>query len=111
MLITAPTASPTNDPRLPIRLLPAGACLPPGGIALPSLPTPTTRHFAACGCCQPRAAAADILSRAWLARVRGSAPLTAELVVAATAADQAAVRAAITSDALLSARFRLADAA
>ncbi len=111
MLITAPTPLPTTDSRLPIRLLPAGACLPADGIAMPTLPTSAHRPRAACGCCQPRAAATDILSRAWLARVRGTAPLTAELVVAATADGQAALRAAIASDALLSARFRLADAA
>ena len=111
MLIDRPSTPPTADPRLPIRLVPAGACLPPGGVAMPTLPTAPRRHMAACACCQPRPAAADMLSRAWLARVRGTAPLTAELVISASTEDQASLRAAITSDALLAARFRLADAA
>jgi hypothetical protein len=66
-------------------------------------------HAPGCTCCLPRGAAARALGRLFLRRARGDvAPFTAVAVRARGAAGAAAVAAAVTSDVLARARFRLA---
>jgi len=97
----------STDPRLPVRIVPAGTALPPDGLVLRGASPQGRRHLTGCGCCAPRSLVSQALSAAWLARARACTPLSAELVVATE--DAASVRAALAGDALLRARFRLAD--
>ncbi|MDE8347216.1 MAG: hypothetical protein POH28_13745, partial [Acidocella sp.] len=60
-------------------------------------------------CCAPRGAAAEALSRLFLARARGEVALFSRVVVMASAAGVALVRAALAHDAVTRARFREAD--
>ncbi len=107
------------DARLPIRfgtaeeakrdaafLIEGTAAAPPGRIAehflLPAGPT----HPPGCTCCAGRSPAAQALSRLFLARARGEAPMFREIVAVASPAGQAAVRAAVKQDPLASAWFR-----
>ncbi|MGA9866022.1 MAG: hypothetical protein WBQ75_06230 [Acetobacteraceae bacterium] len=67
-------------------------------------------HAVGCACCRPRGAAAEALSRLYLARVRGTAtPFAEVLVVTASAAGRRAVVDAIANDPLTRARFCLAS--
>ena len=70
------------------------AVLPPGDDAA---------HPAGCACCVARAPGAAGLDRLFLDRVRGDIPWFRRVVVTG---DDPALRAALTSDPVLSARFR-----
>ena len=61
-------------------------------------------HPAGCTCCVARSEDALALDRLFLARVRGEVPWFRRVVVPA---DDPALRAALTADPVLSARFRL----
>lgn len=63
-------------------------------------------HPAGCACCVARSPAADALSRLFLARARGEVPFFRRVLVAGSAAAEAAVRQALAGDPLLLARFR-----
>ncbi len=74
------------------------ACLAPD-------PTWSDLHPIVCACCGGRSPAAQAMDKLFLARVRGSIPWFSRLVVDKTG--EAAVRVALTEDAVVSARFRL----
>lgn len=111
------------DARTPIRLLDTPAAAPPGavvlaedGAPLPQSPArverfaapPATAHPAGCACCQPRNPVAIALDRLFLARTRGEAPwFDSILAVTRTGDGEAALRTALESDSVASARFRL----
>jgi hypothetical protein len=61
-------------------------------------------HPAGCACCLPRGKVAEALGALFLARVRGEVGFFRRVVICVQ--DQAAIRAALTEDALVSARFR-----
>ncbi len=66
-------------------------------------------HAAGCACCLPRSAAGVALARLFEQRARGQVGFfTRVLAVTATAAGEAAIRAALERDPLASGRFRLA---
>ena len=109
------------DPLTPVRFGPLGeaavgtALLLEGDLAAPA-GFPSARfevgsafgHAVGCACCRPRGAAAEALSRLYLARVLGAAaPFAEVLVVTASAAGRRAVVDAIANDPLTRARFRL----
>ena len=66
-----------------------------------------TGHLPGCLCCATRGPAAEALGRAFRARATGTAPFFSHLLVLASPAGQAAIRAALAQDAICSARFRL----
>lgn len=67
-------------------------------------------HVAGCACCVPQSAAAAALARLFQRRARGEVPFFRRVVaVTATEAGDMAVWAAIRSDAVASARFRLEE--
>jgi len=66
-------------------------------------------HVIGCTCCTPRGPAADALSRLFRARATGSAPFFKRVIVRASPAGEAAIRAAIARDMLTAARYRLPD--
>ena len=68
--------------------------IPEGGMA----------HPAGCACCLARSPDAAALDRLFLRRVRGDVPWFTRIVVAG---DDPALRDALTTDPVLSARFRL----
>ncbi|MFC7607682.1 hypothetical protein [Teichococcus aestuarii] len=69
---------------------------------------PATPHPIGCACCQPRNPVAIALDRLFLARTRGEAPwFDAILAVVRTGEGEAAIRAALDSDSVAQARFRL----
>lgn len=71
----------------------------------PSLPS----HAGACACCGGRSQAAAALDRLFQARVRGACPWFERVVaLAETQAARDEVTAALASDAVTAARFRLA---
>lgn len=64
-------------------------------------------HAPGCACCAPRGAAAEALTRLFLDRVRGKVPPFRAVVAAVSGAEgEAAVRAAVAGDPLVSVRFR-----
>ena len=65
-------------------------------------------HPIGCACCTPRSASADALSRLFLQRARGEVAFFRRVLVDADEVGQAAVRIALQSDPVVSARFRLA---
>jgi len=67
-----------------------------------------TGHAAGCACCTPRTAAAETLTRLFMQRARGEVPFFRRVLVVSDAAGNEAVRAALRSDPLVSARFRAA---
>jgi hypothetical protein len=84
-------------------LVPAGAfvmrfSLPAGGLG----------HVAGCACCAPRGPAAAALAAMFRARATGAAPFFGRVVVVATPAGEAAVRAAVAEDVVAAARFMVA---
>ncbi|MEO9189749.1 MAG: hypothetical protein ABI224_07060 [Acetobacteraceae bacterium] len=110
------------DSRIPVRFgalddVPHGAALLlEGDMAAPAGPS-TARfevrgqfgHPIGCACCVPRGPVAEALSRLFLARTRGEAPLFGQvLVVTASSDGRAAVVDAIAGDMLTRARFRMA---
>jgi hypothetical protein len=66
-------------------------------------------HPFGCACCTPRGPVAEALGRLFLARARGEvAFFRSVVVVVATLAGEAAVRAALAEDQVSAGRFRLA---
>lgn len=73
--------------------------------ALPEQPA----HPIGCACCLPRGPVAEALTKLFLARVRGEVAFFRAVVAQpASAAGEAAIRAALADDPLVSGRFRLA---
>ena len=111
----------TSDDRIPVLLalveaagaddavlLEGDGALPPGAAARFSVAA--GMHGVGCVCCAPRSDAARALARLFLARARGEVPPFRRVIAAtASAAGQAAVMAAVASDVLVSARFRMAE--
>lgn len=89
-------------------LLDAARVGPAGAVAVERF-EPGATHVAGCACCGGRSAAAVALDRLFQARVRGTAPWFARVVVLVTgAAGRAMVRGALAGDAVTGARFRAA---
>ena len=65
------------------------------------------RHAAGCACCGPRSAAALALADLFTRRARGSVEFRSVLAVAKSEQGAAAIRDALQSDPVASARFRL----
>ncbi len=65
-------------------------------------------HLAGCACCMSRTAAADALSRLFLRRARGEVPFFRRVLIDVDEVGKDAVRAALQSDPIVSARFRAA---
>ncbi len=81
----------------------------PDAAAVARFALPATAHALGCACCLPRGPVAVALGRLFLARARGEAPLFhTVLAVTHSAAGRAAVRAALETDVVTRARFRLA---
>lgn len=117
------------DARVPVRFAPADQAGPeqagpdaawlvqddtaaPAGVPVAkfALPAAMHGHPAACACCVPRGPVADALSRLFLARARGDVGFFRSVIACPRdAAGAAAIRAALASDPVLRARFRLAD--
>lgn len=111
---------PYGDPRIPIRfgafsdagpqvaLLIEGDAPAPPGITCARFALRPSFHPGGCTCCAPRGAAAEALTRLFLAGVRGWTGLFRS-VVAVTASENGrqAVRSALAADAVSSGRFRL----
>jgi hypothetical protein len=96
---------------------PTDALLVEGKVSLPAgtpyvrfvLPA-ATAHAIGCACCLPRGPVAEALSLLFLQRVRGEVAHFDEiLAVPAGAAGEAAIRAALQNDPVVSARFRLVE--
>jgi hypothetical protein len=121
----------TLDARIPVTLVADEAALaaalaagPPAAILSEAPPPPlpalaialasfdaTTTHAAGCSCCAGRSPAASALDRLFQARVRNACPWFDRVVALAVTPEAAeAIRAALASDALAVARFRLASA-
>lgn len=67
-------------------------------------------HAEGCGCCLPRGPVAEALTRLFLWRVRGEVSYFSGVVaVPASAKGEAAIRAALQTDPLITARFRLCE--
>jgi hypothetical protein len=112
-----------SDDRVPVRLAaadtarPDEALLVEGTAAVPwgrplarFVPLPGVfGHAPGCTCCTPRGPVAEALGRLFLARARGEVAFFGSVVaVTATAAGEAAVRAALAEDQVSAGRFRLA---
>jgi hypothetical protein len=70
----------------------------------------TSLHPAGCACCLPAGEVAEALRRLFLGRARGAFPLfRAVVAVTRDARGQAAIRAALREDRLVSAWFRLEE--
>ncbi len=90
-------------------LVEGDAAVPPGVYTMRfTLPAGRFGHAAGCNCCTPRGPAADALAAMFRARATGSAPFFKQIAVVASAAGEAAVRAAVEQDVLAGARFRIA---
>jgi hypothetical protein len=74
-----------------------------------TLPPGKFGHATGCTCCTPRGPAADALTRLFRARATGAAPFFKHVIVRASPAGEAAIRAAIANDMLTTARYRLPD--
>jgi hypothetical protein len=84
----------------------APASVPHARFVLPD----ATAHAVGCACCMPRGPVAEALSLLFLQRVRGEVPHFTEIVaVPAGAEGEAAIRAALQNDPVVSARFRLVE--
>jgi hypothetical protein len=109
----------TADARIPVVFGghpgPDDACLVEDGQTRPetgtaigfALAPPKPGHLAGCACCTPRGPAATALGRLFMARARGEAPFFHRLVIWASPAGEAAIRAALESDAVTQARYRI----
>ncbi len=64
-------------------------------------------HGLGCACCVARSPAAEALAALFRARATGAAPYFSRVVVLASLAGQAALRAALDGDALARARYRV----
>ena len=69
---------------------------------------PAPGHFAGCACCAPRAPAAEALGRLFTQRARGEVAFFRRVLVVADEAEAGAIRTALETDPVASARFRLA---
>jgi hypothetical protein len=110
----------TSDPRIPVafggRPAPGDACLVEDGQPMPetgyaarfALAGPKPGHFAGCACCAARGPAAEALTAMFQARARGAAPYFKRIVVLASPAGEAAIHAALDSDVVTAARYRVA---
>lgn len=79
----------------------------PAGHPVARFTLPVTGHISGCACCLPRGPVAEALSRLFQARARGEiAFFRAVLAIPATAAGEVAIRAALTEDVFVAARFR-----
>jgi hypothetical protein len=110
------------DDRVPVRFGSADAAgqdealLVEGDAAVPArhavarfTPSPgRISHPVGCACCTPRGPVAETLSRLFLARARGEVAFFRSVVVVATPAGEAVVRAALAEDQVSAGRFRLA---
>ena len=67
-----------------------------------------TGHPAGCACCISRTATAEALGRLFLQRTRGEVAFFRRVLVVTDEVGQEAVRAALQSDPVVSARFRAA---
>lgn len=76
----------------------------PGASDAVFIPESGVAHPPGCGCCIARGPLATSLDRLFLGRVRGEVPWFTRVVIAV---DDEAIRAAIATDVVLSARFRL----
>ncbi|MDR3505614.1 MAG: hypothetical protein P4L52_05180 [Acidocella sp.] len=63
-------------------------------------------HGAGCACCVARSPAAEALAALFRARAMGAAPYFSRVLVLASPAGEAALRAALENDALARARYR-----
>ena len=69
-----------------------------------------TAHPSGCACCLPRGPVAEALSRLFLQRVRGEVAYFSEIVAVPGSPDgEAAIRAALQTDPVIAARFRLSE--
>ncbi len=66
-------------------------------------------HPAGCACCTSRAAAAEALGRLFLQRARGEVAFFRRVIIDTDDTGVAAVKAALQSDPVVSARFRYAE--
>jgi hypothetical protein len=84
----------------------ADAPVPAGAYAVRfSLPAGGLGHGAGCACCAPRGPVAVALAALYRARATGAAPFFGRVVVVASPAGEAAVRAAVARDVVAAARF------
>ena len=107
------------DARLPVRFGPLHSRTPteavltdsgtPGPGAWAALAAAPTAHPAGCACCLPRSPAAVALAALFRARATGASPPFAAVLAVLEPGNQAALRAALETDPIASARFRLAD--
>ena len=91
-------------------LVEIGAASPPGTPPCTALGqfTPDADHPAGCTCCAARQAAALALDRLFLQRARGEVPFFRRVAaVLATERGEASLRAALASDPVVAARYRL----
>ena len=112
-----------NDPddgRVPIRLgqpqagdivlVEDGIGAPPGAtLGSFRLAQRTPWHQPGCACCVPRTPVAEALNRLFLARARGEVAWFSAVAVVASSAGIEVLRAAMTEDRVVAARFRLID--
>jgi hypothetical protein len=94
-----------NDDRIPV-LFGTAADAGPEDAVLRLEAAASPFHGAGCACCAPRGAVGRALGGLFLARARGEVPYFRRVVV--VSADVAGVRAALASDILVAARFRMA---
>ena len=83
------------------------AALPSGYALSFALPAPLfgDRHGIGCSCCSPRGPAAEALTRMFRARATGAAPFFKRVLVLASPAGEAAIRAALAEELLTAARY------
>ena len=107
------------DGRIPVRfgaldtatdrtaLLVEGKRMVPEGRAVARFELAPTGHVFGCACCLPRGAVGQALTQLFQARARGEVDFFREvLALTLGAAGEAAVRAALTEDVFVAARFR-----
>lgn len=95
------------DARVPV-VFGAAADARDGDAMLPDMAPATTGHVPACACCVQRTPAAEVLGRLFQQRARGEVAFFRRVVVKSDAGGEDAIRAALASDPVVSARFRLA---
>lgn len=118
----------TNDPRIPVTILAAGARLPedlctpglallttaaerdlPAGLPMASFAPGAAGHRFGCACCAGRSAAAQALDRLFQDRARGACRWFDRVVAVLPGGEaQAELFAALREDRMVAARFRAA---
>jgi hypothetical protein len=108
------------DARIPVHFRADTLCAPetalllegdrpaPDGAVVARFTPGLGRHGPGCACRVARGAAGEALGRLFLARARGEVAFFRSVAVVCGAAAQAEVRAALATDPVVSARFRLA---